>query len=63
MAEKACKNCRLLVSEGDICPLCKESNLTKSWKGYVIVMNPEKSEIAQKLEIKVPGKYAIRITK
>ncbi len=62
MVEKACKNCRLVL-EGDVCPIYKQSELTSSWKGMTIIFNPEKSEIAQKLGIKIPGKYAIRLGK
>lgn len=58
--EKACKNCHRLV-KGNICPICKTSELTSSWKGYVVVMDPSKSEVAKMLKIEVPGKYALRI--
>lgn len=62
MTGKACKKCRLIV-EGDVCPVCKESDLTGSWKGMTIIFDPEKSEVAKKLDIKVPGKYALRLGK
>ncbi len=64
MAEKlkACKTCRRIV-EGDVCPVCKDSELTPNWKGFIIVINPEKSSIAKALEITMPGKYAIRLGK
>jgi DNA-directed RNA polymerase subunit E" len=58
--EKACKNCRM-ISNGPICPNCKSSNLSDDWTGIVIVMDPKNSEIAQKMGIKAPGKYAIRV--
>jgi len=60
--EKACKQCRRVV-EGTFCPTCKTSQLTASWKGYVVVMDPENSEIAKRLNIKTPGKYALRLGK
>lgn len=62
MTEKACKTCRRIV-EGEICPTCKEAQFTASWKGMVIILNPEKSEVAQKLGITTPGKYALRLGK
>ena len=62
MVEKACEKCKLIV-KGDICPICKESKLTTNWKGSVMVINPEKSEIAKRMEVTMPGKYAIRIGK
>ena len=60
--EKACKKCRRIV-EGNFCPTCKDSQLTSNWKGYVMVIDPVNSEIAKKLEIKTPGRYAIRLGK
>lgn len=62
MTEKACKRCRLITTS-DTCVVCKDSQLTASWKGYAIVFDPEKSEIAKRLEIKTPGKYALRLSK
>ena len=60
--EKACKQCRRIVKE-NFCPVCKDSQLTSNWKGYVMIIDPENSEIAKKLEIKTPGRYAIRLGK
>jgi len=62
MTEKACKQCRRIV-EGEICPVCKDSQLTATWKGLIIIVDPENSEIAKKLNIKIPGKYALRLGK
>lgn len=57
--EKACKLCRRLVS-GDMCPACKGSDLTKNWKGVVVIIDPD-SEIAEVMDIKAPGRYAIKV--
>ncbi len=59
--EKACKRCRLIIAQGDFCPLCGSTDLTTKWSGYVIILNAEKSEIAKKLGIKVNGTYALNI--
>ena len=59
MAKKACKNCGALVLK-DICPNCHDAKLTENWKGRIIVVEPENSEIAKKLSIKHKGEYAIR---
>ncbi len=56
---KACMKCKLIV-EGDICPVCQTSELTTNFKGYVIIIDPERSEIAKKLGATVPGRYAIK---
>jgi len=61
MTEKACKKCRFIVSEGSKCPNCGNTELTDKWSSYLIVFDPEKSELAKKIEAKLPGKYALRI--
>ncbi len=60
MMRKACKNCYLIV-EGKICPACKGTSFSNDWAGYVVVIDPEKSEIAKRLNINAPGKYALRV--
>jgi len=56
---KACKSCKRIVDE-DICPVCKEPT-TQYWSGYLAIIDPEKSEIAKKMGIKLPGEYALKI--
>jgi len=58
--EKACKKCRLIV-KGDVCPVCKDSQLTKTWEGYIVLMNVEGSEVAKALGATTPGRYALKI--
>jgi DNA-directed RNA polymerase subunit E" len=58
--EKACKRCRIIV-QGKQCPICKGQELTSNWRGLVIILNPEKSEIAKQLNIEVPGEYALKV--
>ena len=60
MAKKACKKCKLFVS-GNECPLCHGTDFTENWKGKIIILDAEKSEIAKKLNIKSKGEYAIKI--
>ncbi len=57
--EKACKICKT-ITEADKCPRCGSKELTDSQKGKIIILNPEKSEIAQKLGIKEKGTFAIK---
>ena len=59
MSEKACKNCRRLV-KGNLCPLCKTSDVATSWKGVLVVIDAT-SEIAKEAGITSSGKYAIRV--
>lgn len=60
MVVKACKNCNRLV-EGDVCPVCKESNFSSEWRGYVIIIDAERSQIAERMNVDVPGRYALRV--
>jgi RNA polymerase subunit RPABC4/transcription elongation factor Spt4 len=55
---KVCRNCRLFV-EGDVCPLCNESNFSRSWKGMVIINDPEGSAIAKTIGVTKKGKYCL----
>jgi DNA-directed RNA polymerase subunit E" len=56
---KACKICNRIY-EGDKCPKCDSKEFSETFKGRVIILNPEKSEIAQKLKLKEKGQYAIK---
>jgi len=40
--------------------VCKTSELTKSWKGILLVIDAN-SEIAKEAGITAPGKYAVRV--
>lgn len=57
---KACKLCRTIVEVGDKCTNCGSKELTEGFKGRTEVLNPEKSEIAQKLNLKEKGNFAIK---
>ena len=59
--EKACRTCRVIIAQGETCPLCGSTNLTSKWSGYIIVLNAEKSEFAKKFDLKVNGTYALNI--
>lgn len=60
MAEKVCKNCHRVV-EGKVCPICKESSFSRDWSGYVIIIDPKNSKIADRLDVDTPGRYALRV--
>ena len=55
----ACKNCHALTSE-KVCPQCAVPT-SKRWQGYIIIRDPEVSQIAAKMNIKKPGKYALKV--
>jgi len=56
---KACKICSTIY-EGDKCPKCDSRESTESFKGRIMLFNPEKSEIAPKLKLKDRGNFAIK---
>lgn len=43
-----------------MCPACRTNETTTSFQGVIIILDIE-SEIAKKLKIESPGKYAIRV--
>ncbi len=57
---RACRNCHILV-EGDECPICHSKDLVQNWKGRMVIIDPEKSEVAKLAGIKVKGDYAIKV--
>lgn len=61
MIEKACRSCHMIVAKGSVCPACKTSSLSGDWAGYVVILDPENSTIAKKLNVSVPGRYALRV--
>lgn len=56
---RACKSCHRLT-EKEHCEVC-HSPTSQYWSGFIAVIDPEKSEIAQKLKIKLPGNYAMKV--
>ena len=58
--EKVCKKCRALTEENK-CPICGNTALIETWKGKVIILNPETSEIAKRLKIEKEGEFAIKV--
>ena len=60
MALKACKQCKAIY-EGAQCPECASKEFTDAFKGKITVLDPEKSEIANKLNLKKKGLFAIRL--
>lgn len=58
----ACGECHLVLSDGvDQCPRHPSSRVSSDWTGYAIIMQPERSEIAKRLQVELPGKYALKV--
>ena len=49
-----------MITEKDICAVCKIPTTTHH-TGYIGIIDPEKSEIAKRMEIKIPGQYAMKV--
>lgn len=60
MAQKVCKQCRIVVN-GELCPLCKNLSLASATQGRVVILNAQKSEIAQKVGYPIEGEYVIKV--
>ncbi len=57
-----CREChRVVEPDTDACPACGSTSLTEDWAGYVIIVHPEESEIAEKMETTEPGTYALKV--
>jgi DNA-directed RNA polymerase subunit E" len=58
--EKACRNCGFLTT-AETCLSCGGTTMSGDWAGYTIVIDPDNSEIAKRLNITKPGKYALKV--
>lgn len=56
---KACKECKF-ISEEDSCPRCG-TETTREWQGYLAITDYTKSEIAERMNIKANGRYALKV--
>lgn len=46
--------------EAERCAICNIPS-SKNWSGFLIIVDPEKSNIAKELNISLPGEYALRV--
>ena len=57
----ACRQCRYIVTTKDkVCPKCG-GELSEKYSGMIIVLDPERSEIAKLVGLNSVGNYAIRV--
>jgi DNA-directed RNA polymerase subunit E" len=57
---KTCKQCRHFY-DGTQCPVCKSKETANSFQGRVFIADPEKSEIAKKINVTVKGEFALKV--
>ncbi len=69
MAKKsfACGECNRIVPDPPTkkappqCHHCPSAPVTTDWSGYVVILHPNRSEVAQRLNINSPGSYALKV--
>jgi DNA-directed RNA polymerase subunit E" len=61
LKEQACRKCRALTTE-KACPNDGSTELSNEWSGLVIIINPDKSQVAKTLNITKPGRYALKVS-
>ncbi len=63
--DRACRACRYVLEDekSEVCPVCGSNSFTTFWRGYVVILDAEHSEIAKKMGITKPGKYALRLSR
>ena len=57
---RACRNCKLITDE-NICPVCKGTEFSDDFSGLLIVLDAKNSILAEKLETDENGVYALKI--
>ena len=57
---RACRSCKT-VTEETVCPVCKGNEFSEDFSGILVVLDPKNSLLAEKLEAKEPGTYALKI--
>jgi len=58
--QNVCRGCHRVV-DGDVCVMCGSSNLTHDWAGYLVIIDPKHSDIAQKMNVDTPGRVALKV--
>lgn len=64
MANKrlACRECHFVNDpDAQTCTACGSSSLTEDWAGYVVLAHPERSEVAEEMNVTRPGAYALKV--
>jgi DNA-directed RNA polymerase subunit E" len=59
---KACKSCKALAPpDVQTCPICGSLDFSEEWSGMIIILDPDRSQVAKALGITKPGRYAVKI--
>lgn len=59
---KACMKCKMLVPlNANVCPNCGNRDFSEEWEGVVVIFDVENSQVAKRLNITKPGRYAVKL--
>lgn len=61
---KVCRNCHRIYEDVQTCPQCEEGknkDFSDRYNSTALIIDAEKSQIAQKLGFKTPGLYAVKV--
>ncbi len=51
----------MVLNEEKVCPKCQGDDFTEKFSGEIIIVDPEKSEVAKITGINAPGRYAVKV--
>jgi DNA-directed RNA polymerase subunit E" len=51
-----------MLTNDKTCPNDGSTELSNEWSGLIIIINPEKSQVAKTLGIEKPGRYALKVS-
>ncbi len=58
----ACGECNLVLDDGiDQCPRCPTAPVSSDWLGLVVILEPDRSAVARRLGVEIPGNYALKV--
>jgi DNA-directed RNA polymerase subunit E" len=50
-----------MISDENICPQCKGTELSDDFSGLLVILDPDDSLLAEKLDTNEKGNYALKI--
>ena len=58
----ACSECHLILADDATeCHRHPSAPVSTDWSGYVVIIDPSRSDIAARLNIEVAGNYALKV--
>jgi|APIni6443716594_1056825.scaffolds.fasta_scaffold1646512_2 DNA-directed RNA polymerase subunit E" len=60
MKRRVCKKCKIITDQ-NVCPICKGDNFATTFKGRVYVLDTAKSEVGKKVNAPIKGEYALKV--